>query len=306
MLVGASLACFPAAGAPVPATTESGAQVVTDDVTRFYALYDRAGPVIPAERIQRDYLDHASPGLAEFARIRDITAERIAAALRERPLIYAEARTCAEALPAVRRRLGASVAALRRLYPEAELPAITIAVGRGRPVAVGAPGLIAVGLEALCAWTVPNPDPEDRFVHVVAHEIAHAQQPRSEEDNVDVLTAALLEGGAELVAELISGSIAYQHLARHGEGREAEIETAFLADIHRPASGSDWVYNGLGTPERPGDLGYWVGYRIAKAYYLNAADKRAALRDILLLGDPDRILRESGWRPGIVPTPLRR
>jgi hypothetical protein len=181
------------------------------------------------------------------------------------------------------------------------VPAVTIAVGRGRPVAVGAPGLVAVGLEALCAWDVPNPDPEDRFVHVIAHELAHAQQPRSEEEGVDVLTAALLEGGAELVAELISGSIAYAHLARHAEGREAGIGAAFLADIHAPAAGSEWVYNGLGTPERPGDLGYWVGYRIARAYYLRADDKTAALRAILALEDPHRILEGSGWRPGMPP-----
>ena len=82
-------------------------------------------------------------------------------------------------------------------------------------------------------------------------------------------------------------------------GRETEIESAFLADIHRPATGSAWVYNGEGTAERPGDLGYWVGYRIAKAYYLGARDKSAALRDILTFADPDRILSASGWRPGV-------
>lgn len=274
------------------------ARIVTDDVARFYALYDRHGPEIAPEILQRDYLDQASPGLAEFARIRRITADRIAESLRERPELYAEARQCADRLPAVRARLDEAVRRLRELLPEANLPPITIAVGRGRPVAVGSPVLVAVGLEALCAWRTPNPDPEDRFVHVIAHEYAHAQQG-PEEEGIDVLTAALIEGGAELVAELISGSIAYQHLARYAEGREAEIETAFLADIAAPASGSAWVYNGEGTPERPGDLGYWAGYRIAKAYYLQAADKGAALRTLLALEDPRAILEESGWRPGM-------
>ena len=298
-------AAFPSAATaiaePAPAQTSGEARIVTEDVGRFYALYDRHGPAIPAQVLQRDYLDRASPGLAEFARIRGITAERMAAALRDRPELYAEARDCADHLPAVRDRLGAAVGALRRLLPEADIPSITIAVGRGRPVAVGAPGLVAVGLEALCAWDVPNPDPEDRFVHVIAHELAHAQQPRSEEEDVDVLTAALIEGGAELVAELISGSIAYAHLARHAAGREAEIETAFLADIDAPAAGSEWVYNGLGTPERPGDLGYWVGYRIARAYYFRAEDKAAAIRELLELEDPRRVLEASGWRPATAP-----
>ena len=64
--------------------------------------------------------------------------------------------------------------------------------------------------------------------------------------------------------------------------------------------GSDWLYNGMGTPERPGDLGYWVGYRIAKAYYQGAEDKQAALRDIIEVRDAKALVAKSGWYPGIV------
>ena len=53
------------------------------------------------------------------------------------------------------------------------------------------------------------------------------------------------------------------------------------------------------TPEKPGDLGYWVGYRIAKAYYQRASDKRAALREILEMTDPKALLAKSGWHPGV-------
>jgi hypothetical protein len=46
------------------------------------------------------------------------------------------------------------------------------------------------------------------------------------------------------------------------------------------------------------DLGYSVGYRIAKSY-LHAADKRRAFRDILELTDPKLFRVRSGWYPGI-------
>jgi hypothetical protein len=36
-----------------------------------------------------------------------------------------------------------------------------------------------------------------------------------------------------------------------------------------------------------------------KAYYLHAADKRQAVRDILEMHDPKAFLAKSGWRPGI-------
>jgi len=40
-----------------------------------------------------------------------------------------------------------------------------------------------------------------------------------------------------------------------------------------------------------------VGYRIAAAYYARAADKRAAVRQLLELRDPVAVLRESGDAP---------
>ena len=49
----------------------------------------------------------------------------------------------------------------------------------------------------------------------------------------------------------------------------------------------------------PTDLGYWVGYRITKAYYQHTSDKRQALREILGMTDPKAFLARSGWYPGI-------
>ena len=70
----------------------------------------------------------------------------------------------------------------------------------------------------------------------------------------------------------------------------------FLADVDKTEL-SDWLFNG--TADTPGDLGYWVGYRIAKAYYRHASDKQLALREILEMSDPKEFLSKSGWYPGI-------
>jgi uncharacterized protein YjaZ len=69
---------------------------------------------------------------------------------------------------------------------------------------------------------------------------------------------------------------------------------------------SPWLYKGHGTPEKPGDLGYWVGYRILKSYYLGAHNKQAALATVLALKDPKAILAESGWHPGDLTTAARK
>ncbi|WP_129793070.1 DUF2268 domain-containing putative Zn-dependent protease [Sphingosinicella sp. CPCC 101087] len=287
------------ASAPTASPAPDGPVIEIDDVRRFYDLYDATGGRPSAEQLQRDYLDRGSEGLGVFIRARNTTAERIAEAIATRPALYADARRCEAMLPRVRLRAAAALAELRRLYPEARLPPVTLVIGRGRPMAIGSPATgVQIGLEVLCGADFINPNIEDLFVRVIAHEYVHVQQVPALVDGQDltVLEASVMEGAAEFVTERLTGDIGYAYLRPLVAGRELEIETAFVADMDKKDL-SDWLFNT--TPERPGDLGYWVGYRIAKAYYQNAADKDRALRDILQVSDARAFLAASGWRPGI-------
>lgn len=282
------------------ADAKAGDPVVDiDDVERFYRLYDSVQGHPSAEQLQRDYLDAGSEGLHHFAKARRITGEAIAANLAKNPQAYIDAKRCMEVLPDTRNRLRASLRKLVELYPEARLPTVTIAVGRGKPVGTASADTgVQIGLEALCATDWLNPDLEDRFVHVIAHEYVHVQQVPAfvETEQATVLESALTEGAAEFVGELISGEVAYLHLKQNTKGQELAIETKFQADMDKRDL-SEWIYNS--KPGNPGDLGYWVGYRIVKSYYQNASDKRQALRDIIGLQDARAFLARSGWRPGI-------
>jgi hypothetical protein len=278
-----------------PATPE----IHTEDVARFYRIYDAADGRPTAEQLQRDYLDAGSEGLHQLARLRNVTGVRIAETLTKSPQLYVEARRCMAVVPAVRRRVDTALRTLVRLYPQARTPPVTIVVSRGKPVGVGSPVTgLQIGLEALCSAKWMNPNVEDRFVHVIAHEYAHVQQAVALVDNEHptVLERALIEGAAEFVAELTSGKTGYQHFAALTKGREQELEIAFVADVDRTEL-SRWVDNS--TMEQGGDIGYWIGYRIVKAYYQRAADKQQALREILQLSDPPAFLQKSGWRPGM-------
>ena len=278
-----------------------GAVVQTGDVDLFYRVYDKAGGHPTAEQLQHEYLDQGSEGLHLLARLRNVSGQRIADTLTKNPALYADAKRCMAVLPQARERLETALHTLGRLYADARFPPVTIAIGRGKPVAVGAPDTgIQVGLEALCATDWLNPDVEDRIVYVLAHEYVHVQQVRaqamSEKERPTVLEISLIEGIAEFVGELTAGEVAYSRNAAAAAGHELEIETRFAADLDKTDL-SDWAYNA--TPETPGDLGYWVGYRIAKAYYRKAPDKRQALREILEMDDAKAFLARSGWYPGI-------
>jgi hypothetical protein len=291
-------------GRSVPSTgAKPSSEPVIDieDVARFYRVYDAAGGHPTADQLQHDYLDAGSEGLHYFAKARNITGARIADTLAKHPELYSGAKRCMVVLPRVRERLKIALGRLGDLYPEAKFPPVTIAVGRGKPVAIGSPETgIQVGLEALCATNWLNPNVEDRFVHVIAHEYAHAQQTQALVDNEHptVLDRSLIEGAAEFTAELISGEpgeVTGSQFKERTEGHEKEIETAFLSDENKTDL-SAWLDNS--TMEKPGDLGYWVGYRIVKAYYMQSADKHGALREIFQMTDAKGFLAKSGWYPG--------
>ena len=276
-------------------------EIQIDDVSRFYRIYDAAGGHPAAEVLQREYLAAGSDGLHRLAQLRSVTGERIADNIAKNPSIYIDAKRCMAALPRVRERASAALQKLGELYPEAQFPPVTIAVGRGKPVGVTDAKGVMIGLEALCAVSWMQPNVEDRFVYVIAHEYAHVQQAIAspafyDNEKPTVLEESLIEGAAEFIGEMISGGIAYPEFKTREKGREKEIETEFVADEDKTDL-SAWLYNG--TLTKPGDLGYWVGYRIVKAYYERAGDKREALREIIGMRDAKAFLVKSGWQPGM-------
>lgn len=277
-------------------------EVRTDDVDRFFSVYEAAGGRPTGEQLQREYLDRGTVGLRHLARVRNVTGERIAQAIAGDPALYVTARSCLAALPRVRERLAQVFDRLLELYPEAQRPAVTILVSRGRPLAIAGPGDgVQIGLEGMCSDTaarVLGADPDDRFVRVIAHEYIHAQQAPPLIDNLQptVLQRSLVEGVAEFVGEQIAGSVSNVAVAATTRNREREIEQRFVADLDKTELG-DWVDNT--TADDVGQLGYWVGYRIAKTFYQRAADKRAAIRQMIELTDAHAFLTASGWHPGI-------
>lgn len=300
-VLAASMIWNPASRAADQPASPARVAIVTSDVERFFALADDPALATQPEQLAIRYLADPSPGLVEFMALRRITPEKLAAALRTKPQLFADARGCAAKLGNVRTRLVAATDRLAEIYPAAKFPPITIAIGRGTTAGTANAKGLYIGLETLCMAKFIEADDEDRFVHIIAHEYVHAQQPLAQVESEDdtVLHAALVEGAAEFVAERMSGSVGYPLLHQWAKGREAELQIAFLAEKDGKAIGSRWLYNQQGKDGWPGDLGYWVGYRVAKSYYDRAPDKAAAIKAIIEMRDPAAFLAESGWAPGM-------
>jgi hypothetical protein len=282
------------------------------DALRFANLM-KDGAVPTADALQRGYLDGAGPGVKIFTPApRIIDAQRLAKAVAAKPDTYRYAiRECLPQLPALRGDLRAIYLAFAGLLPERPLPAIDVVFGALTSGGTASNDTQVIGLEVTCP---PGTTPEQFrttmrgfFAHETVHTWQDDETPAALADLL--LSQALREGVADYLATLVTGAI--PHLDRDAWARpqEAALWQAFQRDRAAIRGSGDglnklvasphfrrWFANCGAAPDGwPCEAGYWIGMRIAEAYVARAADKRAAMRELIELRDPDAILKASGY-----------
>ncbi len=261
------------------------ARLITSDVVAFWSIVDRAPPDSLEAWLERDYIGKGSPGLRDFIPGRIISAADLASQFRRRRAAYDSARPgtlrIAEAEPGIR----AAYRKLKELYPETVYPDVYFIIGRFNSGGTASDNGLLIGAEMYR-------DPAS-LPGIVAHELIHfVQAPQPDRT---LLAQSFREGAPNFVGEMIAGTHINNEAHRYGLAHERELWTEFKERM-AGTNYAGWLY---GDPpgERPADLGYFIGYRIAQAYYARAADKKAALRDIIRGSDVERIVAESGYNP---------
>jgi Predicted Zn-dependent protease (DUF2268) len=293
----------------------AAAQFVTTDLVNFWAAYDAGGSTGNAAIFQREYLDKASPGLNEFIGRRNVTAQSIATMVTVYRKYFASIRATNLALAsnsAVLDRVRAGFQRIEDLYPDAVFPPVTLLVGRFSTGGTTSESGMLIGtefysltrdtpLDELGSFQHDNVTAPDSLPLIVAHEHVHVLQSRARgiftRSGKTLLEQALLEGSADFIGSLVTGGNINARLWTYALPREHALWAEFSAEMNG-TDVSRWLYNQLSAPSsRPGDLGYFVGYRIAEAYYQRAVDKKAAIRDIIHVSDAADLLARSGYSP---------
>jgi hypothetical protein len=281
---------------PGVATDPATARIVYDDLDRFAAA---VGTLANARDtlavLDSAYLRMASPGLRAYAARYLLDAEALRAALRAQPDRY---RRTAGAAPGLVRRNEAAIrqamTRLQELYPAAVFPPVYHLVAQHR--AGGAVQMEGV----LIAVETAAGDADDfgALVHLVAHELVHYQQAAWDLDGYQransLLARAIKEGVADFIAELISGAHINPEAHAYGLRHEAALWARFGTQMHSTATG-DWFFVRPRNPEEPQDLGYFIGYRIARSHFARAQDPAAGVAALIQVRDYEAFLRESGY-----------
>jgi len=288
---------------------------VTSDIPNFWAAYDAGGSGGASGPFQTDYLNRASTGLRDFIGLRNLTAASLASMVRAFPRYFTDIRpqTLRLATDAtLQNRMREGYRRIKDVYPTAVFPPVTFLIGRFSTGGTTSSNGMLVGLEfyalgpntptdELNQFQRDNVRPLDSLPIIVAHEHVHILQVRARglmsRSNKNLLEQSLLEGSADFIGELASSGNINARVRAYAIPREAELWAEFRPVMHG-TDVSRWLYNqGSTTSDRPGDLGYFIGYRIAEAYYNRTADKRAAVRDIIEVRDADQFLAQSGYAP---------
>lgn len=288
----------------MPASPEA-VRIEVADVDRFLTTMDS----LRAARSNADslrilnqgYFAPGSPGLKAFVKSRIGDPNALLAQMTSHPKYYAHlSRSLANSAQA-KEEIRAAFRQFKTLYPPARFSDVYLMVGRMNSGGTTSPGKILIGAE-MYALDAEAPMDElsewERMVlrdrqllpTIVTHELIHLHQRHQWRSNV--LRQALREGGADFIAERVTAKNINAHIHKWAAPREAAIWQEF----QRGMLGTDYArWFGRATADRPADVGYWVGYRIAQAHYDAASDKGEAIKAILRVSDAEAFLKQSGY-----------
>jgi len=284
-------------------------EVSTQDVHRFVDIMHRNESDWDCSAL-RPYFDSASAGLRAYDGKFHVGVDELCRALKSQPARYEKIGALLPALDSAATQVRAVFARYRTLDPDARMPDAYFVVGNGIAAGTTTRGpapQILVGVELIHSTT--------GLTWTLSHELAHTQQSYPMWGSLTVgpmflratvLRQAIVEGSADLVAELLTG---LPKRDAYAEAHEAEL----WRDFQRHMDSRDyrrWFYNGRDSVGRggwPPDLGYWIGYRIARSFFYRRSDSAGALHDILTIQDFHDFLARSGYdggRPAPATKPL--
>jgi hypothetical protein len=292
---------------------QGGQEIYLSDIDNFWRAYDSVQTTTDSVKqvsyIQTLYIDKGTDGLRLFMKVRSLTPGLWVHVIRQYPGFWRSIRPNTLVVRQKEGEILSGVEKFRATYSNYKEGKIYFTIGalKAAGVAEGRSLLIGTELAMGNVYTdvseFPNKRLEnffkqtktDNIVAITVHEYVHTQQ---KEEGKTLLGQSIYEGACDFIAELVLGrTLVYPYL-EYGRAHEGELKAKFREEMFNEDY-SQWIYNSS-TTKGIGDLGYFMGYTICKAYYNKMADKSEAVRRIIELSYSDRtaigeFLRESGY-----------
>jgi Predicted Zn-dependent protease (DUF2268) len=293
IVVGLTLTKAILAQSPVFSSDPEGAIFHTEDIAVFWKVFDETSPKFEAQIFQEKYINVGSKGLMGFIKMRIENGKNLSKTIKSNLSYYQAIRESSLSMDKGKERIYECFRNMKKIYPQAVFPDVYFVIGAMNSGGTTFDGGLIMGAEM---FGEPSENFKPRIdvgvLHkIVAHESVHFQQKYGADRSL--LAQCVREGSADFIAELISGEPAGGEGYAYGNAHSKELWDEFVSRKDG-TSWKNWLYYQK-DKSRPNDLGYWMGYKITKAYYNKAVDKMAAIKDILNIQDFNKFLKDSGY-----------
>lgn len=296
---------------------ENRKTVQTLDIDHFWEAFDNLKNCRTLSdsvmSFQTMYIDRATEGLEDFIAARGFSASEYVQVVRTFPRFYQSVR--ANTLEA--RKAGPLIEEVfrnfRKLYPAFRPVKVNFAIGALRTAGTVSDRYVLIGTEmttstdktdlseikspALATILANKGEIVQSLKNIVAHESVHTQQVTElaeDAERCQLLYAIMMEGFCDFIGEKIAGGQINQAVHQYGDQHEKELWVQLSSNMCNGRF-DDWMYNFMRVKDKPADLGYYMGYKIAESYYLRAEDKKKAIADLITMNDPKQFLEKSGY-----------
>ena len=303
-------------------TKENRSTVQTLDITHFWEAYDELANVSTSadsiEVIQRLYIDRATEGFKEFMLVRpEMNAPNYVQALRMFPKFYASLRANTSYVFDAKKDVNFVFDRFNSVYDDFKPFRVCFAIGVLSTGGTVTNDYVLIGADLTCSTAsldlsefshapfnqlLPHlnyaGDINQKIRNIVAHECVHTQQPDDLDDSeqtCSLLHACLSEGFCDFVGEYLVGEQINASLQAYGDAHEEAIWKSFSSALCN-GSQEDWLYNYGRFEDKPADLGYYIGYVVAKKFFDLAEDKKEAIRLLIDFRDAEKILNASKYQ----------
>lgn len=272
-------------------------RIITADLPNFWRAYDTLQPAHTRAdsiaAIASTYFAPASPGLKTYIDRRLQKPEAMLFGLALLPKYFAAVRANTLSVLDHEPVIRAGLRRVRAIYPQARFPDIYFVIAGFNSQGVVLDGKLILAAEMVSADSTTPMQELPPFLRAVdlstkglpcilVHELIHFQQDYPRDGTL--LAQVVTEGVADFVTERAIGCVpTARETYDWGNAHERELWALFQTEMDGKDF-SKWLYNGQ-PKDRPGQLGYWMGYKIAESYYNVSTDKPAAIRALLNIRD---------------------
>lgn len=290
--------------------SELNYEIVTTDIDNFWGAYDALeGSQDSIQTFQNLYIYKASPEFKKFLELRNFTAKQYVNWIKGAPEFWKTIRPLTLKVKNKKKEIDSIYSKMDEYYPNFQAPNICFAISPIQSGGTTDKGLILIGTEIATV----NPKKVDiseingfmktvfenssgDIKSLIAHELVHTQQPNGDNENKSLLSQAITEGSADFIATLLLDKQSINAaIFKYGQKNQKKLWLEFKKDVdaEKTFEETDWFYNY--NSQRPADLGYYIGYKIAESYYNNSDNKKQAIKDIINMDEPKEFLEKSAY-----------